>query len=271
MNCRLDGRPAEVLPLDDRGVSYGDALFETLRVVGGRPEAWNDHLARLSHGAARLGLPAPDVEALAADAAALFADGGDGILRLWWSRGSGGRGYRPPEPATPRRMACRFPASERPAAVATVRRCTTRLARQPLLAGLKHANRLEQVLARAEWDDPAIHEGLVCDTDGLLVEAVQSNLFWVREGVLETPDLSESGVAGIIRNRILALAGEAGLPTREVRRPPEALMTASEAFLTNSVFHLWPIARFEGQEWPAPGPVARELSPRLSNDLEQRP
>jgi 4-amino-4-deoxychorismate lyase len=168
-------------------------------------------------------------------------------------------------------MACRFPAAERPAAVATVRRCTTRLARQPLLAGLKHANRLEQVLARAEWNDPAIHEGLVCDTDGLLVEAVQSNLFWVREGVLETPDLSESGVAGIIRNRILALAGEAGLPTREVRRPPEALMTASEAFLTNSVFHLWPIARFEGQEWPAPGPVARELSPRLSNDLEQRP
>ncbi|SFD01167.1 4-amino-4-deoxychorismate lyase [Thiohalospira halophila DSM 15071] len=271
MNCLLDGRPAEALPLDDRGVSYGDALFETLRVVGGRAEAWSDHMARLSRGATRLGLPAPDVEALAADAAALFADGGDGILRLWWSRGSGGRGYRPPEPATPRRMACRFPAAERPAAVATVRRCTTRLARQPLLAGLKHANRLEQVLARAEWDDPAIHEGLVCDTDGVLVEAVQSNLFWVREGVLETPDLSESGVAGIIRNRLLTLAEAGGLITRVVRQPPAALAGASEAFLTNSVFHLWPIARFEGLEWPAPGPVARELADQLSNDLEQRP
>ncbi|MFW6350159.1 MAG: aminotransferase class IV, partial [Thiohalospira sp.] len=154
---------------------------------------------------------------------------------------------------------------------ATVRHCRTRLARQPLLAGLKHANRLEQVLARSEWNDPDIHEGLVCDTDGWLVEAVQSNLFWVREGVLETPDLSESGVAGIIRNRVLNLAKGAGLPVREVRRPPEALTAASEAFLTNSVVHLWPIARCEGREWPAPGPVARELVPRLSQDLEQRP
>ncbi|MFW6350357.1 MAG: aminotransferase class IV, partial [Thiohalospira sp.] len=106
MSCLLDGRPAEALPLDDRGVSYGDALFETLRVVAGRPEAWSDHLARLARGAARLGLPDPDQGALAADVAHLFEDGGDGILRLWWSRGSGGRGYRPPEPATPRRMAC---------------------------------------------------------------------------------------------------------------------------------------------------------------------
>ncbi|MGM0411972.1 MAG: aminodeoxychorismate lyase [Pseudomonadota bacterium] len=271
MNCLLDGAPADALPLDDRGVTYGDALFETFRVVAGRPEAWSDHLARLHEGAARLGLPLPDEAALAADAARLFADGGDGILRLWWSRGSGGRGYRPPEPATPRRMACRFPPVSAPAPAATVRLCTTRLARQPLLAGLKHANRLEQVLARSEWDDPAIHEGLVCDTEGQLVEAVQANLFWVREGILETPDLSESGVAGIIRKRVLALAGEAGLPTREVRQPPAVLAGASEAFLTNSALHVWPIALLEGHAWPAPGPVARDLAQRLSNDLEQRP
>jgi 4-amino-4-deoxychorismate lyase len=250
-------------------VTYGDALFETVRVSGGRPEAWADHLARLRDGAARLGLPVPDEAALAADAARLFADGEDGILRLWWSRGSGGRGYRPPEPAIPRRVACRFPLATPPAPAATVRLCTTRLARQPFLAGLKHANRLEQVLARSEWDDPAIHEGLVCDTEGQLVEAVQANLFWVREGVLETPDLSDSGVAGIIRNRILALAGASGLPAREVRQPPAVLAGASEAFLTNSALHVWPITRFESHAWPAPGPVARDLARRLSDDLEQ--
>lgn len=260
MNGLLDGRPASTLPLDDRGLHYGDGLFETVRVTAGVPEYWSAHCLRLEEGCRRLDLPAPDRALLEREVAELFADGGDGILKLWYSRGGGGRGYLPPAEPQPRRLLLRYPPRPRPEKPATVRLCTTRLARQPLLAGIKHLNRLEQVLARREWGEgDAIDEGLLCDTDGHLVEAVQSNLFWVRGGVLETPDLSASGVAGIMREQVLGAAARLGLETRTVRRTAPELREADEVFLTNSVIGIWPVANWEEKCWSAPGTVTTRL------------
>lgn len=269
--CLLNGEAASAVPVTDRGLQYGDGLFETLRVVGGQPEAWAAHCDRLLAGCRRLAIPEPDVEQLRAEVRRLFPDDGDGILKIWYSRGAGGRGYAPPDAPNPHRLLCRHPARERPENPARLRLCTTTLARQPLLAGLKHLNRLEQVLARREWDDPAIDEGVLCDTEGFLVEAVQANLFWVHgdDGVLETPDLSACGVAGIMRREVLAAADDLGLSHRVVRRTPRILEGAREVFITNSVMHVRPVADMDSLCWSAPGPLTSRLRHRVGERLQE--
>jgi 4-amino-4-deoxychorismate lyase len=269
--CLLNGAVASAVPVTDRGLQYGDGLFETLRVAEGQPEAWAAHCDRLVTGCRRLAIPEPDVEQLRTETRWLFADGGDGILKIWYSRGAGGRGYASPEQPEPHRLLCRHPTRAVPDEPARLRLCTTTLARQPLLAGIKHLNRLEQILARREWTDPAIDEGLLCDTEGFLVEAVQANLFWVHgdDGVLETPDLSACGVAGIMRHEVLAAAGELGIPHRVVRRTPRILEGASEVFITNSVMRVRPVADVDGLHWTTPGLLTSRLRQRVGERLQE--
>ncbi len=270
-SCLLNGETATGVPTADRGLQYGDGLFETVRVVGGRLEAWAAHCERLADGCRRLAIPEPDPELLKTEARRLFADGGDGILKIWYSRGEGGRGYAPPAAPEPHRLLCRHPVREQPSEPARLRLCSTTLARQPLLAGLKHLNRLEQILARREWDDPAIDEGVLCDTEGVLIEAVQANLFWVHgdDGVLETPDLSVCGVAGIMRREVLAAADEVGIPHRLVHRTPRVLEGAREVFMTNSVIHVRPVGAVDDWRWSAPGSVTIRLQQRVAERLEE--
>jgi len=257
-------------PLDpgDRALHYGDGLFETLAVSEGRPRHLARHLARLAAGLARLGIPAdpaPWGEELTA--AAAQAPGGRGVLKLVVSRGSGGRGYAPPEAPIPRRFLFLHPW---PAGVEAGRRqgvavrwCRTRLAEQPALAGLKHLNRLEQVLARAEWRDPAIAEGLLCDVSGRVVEGTRSNLFLVRDGALLTPRLDRCGVAGVMRALVLETAATLGLEAQVVTLRPEDVTAADELFLSNSVIGLWPVRCLDDRSYPAPGPVTRRLQEAL--------
>ncbi|MGA9163026.1 MAG: aminotransferase class IV, partial [Thiobacillus sp.] len=134
-----------------------------------------------------------------------------------------------------------------------VRWCTLRLGRQPRLAGVKHLNRLENVLARAEWDDPATFEGLLCDDRGVVVGGVTSNLFWVSHGDLFTPDLSACGVAGVARTRLLRAAGRRGMRTHIDRFAPAAILAADEVMICNSVIGLRRVARLHDQTWPAAG------------------
>ncbi len=133
-----------------------------------------------------------------------------------------------------------------------------RLGCNPGLAGVKHLNRLEQVLARAEWDDPSIVEGLMRDADGHVVEGTMSNLFAVLDGVLLTPELSLCGVRGIMREIVLETAARCGLAPVERKIPTEALLRADEVFLTNSLIGVWPVRRFESEEFPV-GDVTRRL------------
>ncbi|MCA1770010.1 MAG: aminodeoxychorismate lyase [Halomonas sp.] len=228
-------------PLDDRGVAYGDGLFETILLRGGRPLLWDEHLARLARGCHRLGIPMPEEH----DLAVPLAEAGNGleVLKLTLTRGSGGRGYRPPVSPEPRlrwQLTAFVPAETRWWQGVRVRHCRLRLGLQPALAGLKHLNRLENVLARAEWDDEDIAEGLLCDSDGRLVEATAMNLFWQRAGRLETPRLDRCGVAGSLREALMER-----LDIHEVDICPEEVEAAEAVWLGNSVQGVWPVVRLD--------------------------
>lgn len=247
MRILVDGVPgAEVDPLD-RGLHYGDGLFETIAWRRGQPRFAQYHFERLAAGCARLGLPMPSEARLREDLAQAAA-GQEATIKLILTRGSGPRGYRPPAGAVPRRIVMAFDA---PAGAAPgpwqARLCATRLGRNPALAGLKHLGRLEQVLARAEWDDPGIHEGLMRDDLGRVVCGTQSNLFAVAGGRLLTPRLDECGVAGVMRRAVLRWAGEHGLAVAEVHLDAAQLFTADELFVTNALLGARALAALDGR------------------------
>ncbi len=228
-------------PLDDRGVAYGDGLFETVLLRNGRPLLWDEHLSRLVRGCHVLGIPMPAEHELAAP----LAEAGSGleVLKLMLTRGSGGRGYRPPVSPAPRlrwQLAAFAPAEARWRQGVRVRHCRLRLGLQPVLAGLKHLNRIENVLARAEWDDEDIAEGLLCDSDGRLVEATAMNLFWRRAGRLETPRLDRCGVAGALRAALMER-----MEIHEVDIHPDEFEAAEAVWLGNSVQGVWPVVRLD--------------------------
>ncbi|MGB1271410.1 MAG: aminotransferase class IV, partial [Endozoicomonas sp.] len=151
----VDGSPGNVLPVSDRGVAYGDGVFETIRVSGGKVTLGNYHWARLAQACERLKLPL-DIELICSEVVHFLASAGagSGVLKLMVTRGSGGRGYSPEGCVRPRRVLSLHPLPERdpdPAySGARVKPCELRLG-SSALAGMKHLNRLEQVMARAEW------------------------------------------------------------------------------------------------------------------------
>ena len=249
MRIRVDGQEGgQVDPLD-RGLQYGDGLFETIAAPGGRPRFLDWHLERLTDGARRLGFPALDEPALRREIDAV-AFGPRCLVKLIVTRGGGSRGYRPPPAARPRCIASAWEwpsmaASE--AAGARVGWCSTRLGRNPALAGLKHLNRLEQVLARAEWDDDAMDEGLMCDQDGQVIAATQANLFAKIEGRWVTPRLDQCGVAGVMRRAFCAWHTDRGTPV-DVRTVVRAdIETASALVLTNARIGAWPVRELAGR------------------------
>jgi 4-amino-4-deoxychorismate lyase len=256
----VNGEPAETLRLADRGLQYGDGLFETLAVQDGRIHRLGLHIERLREGCVRLRLPMPD-EALLCRELGRAAEGEtQAVLKLMLTRGPGGRGYRPPELPSVTRMVFRHAWPDYPVDWHTqgieLRICTTRLAVGSPLAGLKHLNRLEQVLARAEWGEGA-QEGLMLDAEGHVVEGTMTNLFASpAEGRLVTPDLSRSGVAGVTRRHILERAREEGLRVEVRPLPLDELLRSQEIFVCNSIAGVWPVNRIESRSY-AVGPMTQ--------------
>ena len=239
--------PQPALDAADRGLAYGDGLFETMRVAKGRVPWWPAHRARLQRGAEVLGIAAPSAAWLDAEVASLAATAPDAaVLKLVLTRGAGGRGYAPPADAEPTLMLSLHafpPAIDEPLAV---RWCALRMAIQPALAGLKHLNRLEQVLARAEWSDPATHEGLLLDARGRVACATAANVFALVGGRWLTPRVDQCGVAGVARAWVLANvpgAAEADLGPAEVE-------AAEAVFLCNAVRGILPVGRLGERRWP---------------------
>ncbi|MCP1365293.1 aminodeoxychorismate lyase [Halomonas sp. BBD48] len=244
----------EAVPFGDRGLAYGDGLFETVLVRDGRPLLWEEHMARLQEGCRRLGIAFPGRAHL--DELAVQSDPGLHVLKLLLTRGSGGRGYLPPERAAPRlrwRSVPFVPQPTRWAEGVRVRLCDLTLGSQPRLAGIKHLNRLENVLARQEWSDPEIAEGLLSDCRGHVIEATSMNLFWLCDGRWETPRLAECGVAGTLRAGLLD-----AFELHEVMRGHDVFFEADSLWLGNSVQGVWPIASLMDpsgtllREWSVP-------------------
>jgi len=263
----VNGRPATTVEVADRGFQYGDGLFETIAVRHGSLLLWDLHLDRLSRGCVRLGIPIPSGEVLLREARQLLTHRDRGVLKIVITRGPGGRGYGPPATGEPTRVIqCldwpNYPDEYARDGVA-VRWCATRLARQPRLAGLKHLNRLEQVLARGEWTGPE-PEGLMRDAGGYVIEGTMSNVFAVVRGTLLTPDLSECGVSGVVRSKVIELAQHARMEVTVTPIPAETLEQADELFLTNSLIGLWPIRSLADRSFPI-GAVTQQIRAALAS------
>lgn len=225
-------------------------MFETLAVDDGEPLLLDRHLERMIAGCQRLGISPPTSESLSEQVRRVAQSGGRCVVKLILTRGDGARGYSPHGAGPTRVVAARYSWPERCDELAhtgvAVHVCKTRLARNPSLAGIKHLNRLEQVLARAEWDDQRYAEGLMLDTEDRLVEGTMSNVFLVAGGALFTPDLCGCGVAGIIRDVVMELAPPiTGRAVNVETLSMSSLAKADEVFLCNSVIGLWPVTRVE--------------------------
>jgi 4-amino-4-deoxychorismate lyase len=268
MTTLIDGCENASVPSTDRALHYGDGVYRTLEWREGRPLLWHWQWQRLSHDAAALGLDLPDAGVLCEELARAAAGLPRAVCKIMLTRTGGRRGYAIAPDATTRRIVSAAPWAGYPADCTergvTVRLCELRLGLQPRLAGIKHLNRLENVLARSEWSDPAIREGLLLDSDGTLVEGTMSNLFLVRAGELATPALDRCGVAGAVRAWLLAQRR-----VRVARLTLADLETADEAFLCNSLAGIWPIARLGGRErhhFPLAHELAHELARAAAAD-----
>ena len=242
----------------NRGLHYGDGLFETMRVHGGALPLWPQHLARLREGAERLGITLPEVAFLEAQITALAAGVDAGVLKLLLTRGDGGRGYAPPDDALPVWQLGLHPLPPAARTGLHLQVCQTRLAIQPALAGIKHCNRLEQVLARREVVLAGGDEGLMQDGDGRVVSATAANLLVFREGRWLTPSVQRCGVAGVLRGRLLA---QDWVTIAEVSLGD---VESSDALaLCNAVRGILPVLSLEARHW-APHPAITQLQGHLA-------
>lgn len=258
----VDGIESATIPADDRGLAYGDGVFRTLALRNGRPQWWPHHFARLAADCRALMLQPPAEQDCREDIRKLALGLPDCAVRITVTRGSGGRGYEMPQPAAARRIvsASMLPAPPERFYLegAHIRYCTQTLAHQAALAGIKHLNRLENVLARAEWTDPDIAEGLLCDAAGNVIEGTRCNLFIVEGGDLVTPGLEQCGVAGVTRGLIMTAAAGHGVACRTEAISRARLEASDAVLLANSLIRVWPVARIGSRQWRDFG-VARQV------------
>jgi 4-amino-4-deoxychorismate lyase len=263
----VNGVESSAISVDDRGLQYGDGLFETMAAVDGRVRNFERHMERLAEGGRRLGLPVPDAALLADECERALAGMGAGSVKLMVTRGPGPRSYRPPpEPAITRIIVSSAPKPRNdPDDGIVVRLCDTPLGLNPRLAGIKHLNRLEQVLATAEWNDAAIAEGLMSAVDGRIVCATAANVFLVRDGRLITPEIRDCGVAGVMRGLVLEAAHELAIETVVGDVFPADLAEADELFLTNAITGVRPVGELLGvRRYGVPGEITRVLLERTA-------
>ncbi|MDK2123817.1 aminodeoxychorismate lyase [Parachitinimonas caeni] len=243
----VDGVPGGAVFPGDRGLAYGDGVFRTLRCTEGTLWFWERQFAKLQHDATRLGLICPPAACWLNDLQQFEIS--HAVVKLMLTRGVGARGYASsPDQACTRIVTINPlpPLREQPA---VVRICDWRLSLQPLLAGVKHLNRLDSVMARREWDDVAIEDGLMLAGKQEVVEGVASNLFARFGNELRTPDLSLCGVAGLTRDFVLEHADSVGLVPKIRSIDLEDLPQADELMLCNSVVGIRPIAVCGPYRW----------------------
>lgn len=242
-----------VSPLD-RGFAYGDGIFETCRYQAGAIPLWEFHRHRLTGACQTLMIPL-DYSLLEAHLTSVVQrvqnlGGRDGVIKILVTRGPGGRGYALPEQVSPTICIIFFDAVPDSPQNIRIRLCRQRLSRNSGLAGLKHLNRLEQVMARAEWVNE-YHEGLMLDDEGSVVEVTAGNVFLVRDKQLITPDLSDAGVAGIMRRIIVErLAPGLKLPVTIKKVSLAELQAADEVFVCNSIRGIMSVSALDG-DFPA--------------------
>jgi 4-amino-4-deoxychorismate lyase len=250
----------------DRGLAYGDGLFETMAASDGVIRWFDLHLDRLEEGCRRLEIPAPSRSLLAHEIGAHCPKDGRAVVKLIVTRGPGARGYLPPEPANPTRVLAISPWPDYPDSNYRIgisaRVCQLRLGESPSLAGIKHLCRLEQVLAQLELRGYAVQQGLLLDMSGHVVGGTSSNLFAVCDGELITPALARCGIKGVMRRAVLELARTLGIRAAERDLALADVLAADELFVTNALFGIWPVTEIDGRRFGV-GPTTRRLMSQL--------
>ena len=253
MSTLVNGLVASTISVADRGLQYGDGLFEPIAWRNGVLEYWDAHIQRLTLGCHRLGISLPDITTIKEECLLVTGSQATAVIKIILTRGEGGRGYKPDDHTRPTRIISSHSWPEdvdkyaRQGIACTL--CKSRLAMNPLLAGLKHLNRLEQVLAARELDGGRFQEGLLLDYDNNLICGTKSNLFLVRNNVLYTADLRRTGIAGVMRANILAIAQSLDLPVNIQDLTIDDLHTAEEVFLSNSIIGLWPVRSIDDRHY----------------------
>lgn len=267
VNGRLD---AQVSPLD-RGFSYGDGVFRTMRMTAGSVASWPIHYSKLVEDCNRIDIVCPSSDLLHADIQRLNDDEvADAVIKIVVTRGEGTRGYALPALAQPNRVVIKsaypqYPVSNFSQGV-SLHLCQLRLGHQPQLAGIKHLNRLENILARMEWNSSAYADGVLQDIDGNIIECTAANLF-IRSGKdLVTPDLAMCGVAGITRQRILQLSEPLGLNVHIGRISMADMMSADEILICNSLYGAWQVIDFNQRQW-----LGQPLASTIRELLQEQP
>jgi len=233
----INGEFEESISSLDRGFQYGDGLFETILVESNTACFLDAHIQRLQKGCDVLGFPPVDVGIIKQEISQLI-DTAYGTIKLVVSRGVGERGFTPPANPVVTRVVS-FVASnmgiKESLAHIDLTLCHTRLSRQPLLAGIKHLNQLERVLARREIGGTQQLEGLMLDVNERVVEGTMSNIFMVSKSVLKTPGLAQAGVSGVIRQHLIQQAKLDNIDCQVAELTVDDLKNADEIFMTNSL------------------------------------
>ena len=247
LGCWIDGRRADALPADDRGLHYGDGLFETIVVRAGGARFLESHLARLATGCMRLGIRFAAMPELRSEIAAAVALAPRALLKIIVTRGSAvRRGYAPQGTESARRLLSLWPDDGPPVSMADgveLHVATTRLAVNEALAGVKHLSRIENVMATAAAAAAGAFDALLLDCDGHVISGAMSNVFVVRSAAVMTPSVDRCGVAGVMRGVVLRECATLGVAAREGRITLEELHAADEVFITNARIGVVPVRR----------------------------
>lgn len=257
----INGIASDAIGLRDRGLAYGDGVFRTFPIRDGKPVLWHRQYGKLEHDCRALGIACPPAETLEREMALL--DATDCVVKIIVTRGESARGYAPPSPpGMPTRIIISSPLPELRVTNARdgvrAHLCRLRLSAQPALAGIKHLNRLENVLARSEWSEPDIAEGLMCNAAGNVIGGTMSNVFIIKNGALITPSLAECGVAGVMRQLLMELAKAHAIPVKIIDVSLDELFAADEVFVVNSLIGLWPVVAAASKTWQR-GAIGREM------------
>lgn len=240
----------------NRGFAYGDGIFRTMRLLDGELVDWPLHYQTLVADCSKIQMVCPSAELLmqefkyfmaSAEADTRLAS----VIKIIITRGEGARGYAPPAICEPTRVFVQSPMPVYPPEIYTqgvaLYTCQTRLAYQPVLAGIKHLNRLENVLARAELKDPHFFDGLLLDYDDQVIEAVSGNLFIRKADAVLTPALDSCGVAGVMRQKILDWYKTQGQAVTVAPIDKAALLDADAVVVVNSVYGILQVRQIDEQ------------------------
>ncbi|WP_018693216.1 aminodeoxychorismate lyase [Algicola sagamiensis] len=249
--------------LRDRAFNYGDGLFTTLLYDGKKLHHWDAHVARFQHGLAVLSIPEPNWQTIYQAVLSRLSSERQ-VVKIHISRGCGGRGYACGEIEGPdiRISFNNFPKHYEMLQMSGVGliTCNFQLSIQPFLAGLKHLNRLEQVMIRQELDAKNAFEGIVCDYNGDVIECCSANIFWYSNGVWFTPELSECGVKGIMRGHVIRQLQENAQSLQIGRFGIQNILSAESVWICNSLMGIVPVFKVDQQAYDVQ--QATELSRR---------